>query len=79
MNMETLQNRFLNKSVCFEINIQSDRSQVAFGFIFTVSGSGSQFRIPKSNTKMENLKVILLCKKKETYYFQGQNINLKGV
>ena len=36
-----------------------DRSQVGFGFVFMVSDSDSQFRIRKSNTKLENLKVIL--------------------
>ena len=35
------------------------RSQVGFGFVFTVSDSDSQFRIRKSNTKLENIKVIL--------------------
>ena len=34
------------------------RSQVGFGFVFMVSDSDSQFRIRKSNTKLENLKVI---------------------
>ena len=38
-----------------------DRSQVGFRFIFMVSDSDSQFRIRKSNTKLENLKVILWC------------------
>ena len=37
------------------------RSQVGFGFVFTVSDSDSQFRIRKSNTKQENLKAVLSC------------------
>ena len=37
------------------------RSQVGFGFVFMVSDSDSQFRIRKSNTKLENLKVIFWC------------------
>ena len=37
------------------------RSQVGFKFVFTVSDSDSQFRIRKSNTKLENLKAIRLC------------------
>ena len=37
------------------------RSQVGFGFVFTVSDSDSQFRIQKSNTKLENLKAVLSC------------------
>ena len=42
-----------------------------------VSDSDSQFRIRKSNTKLENLKVILWYFKK-TDYFEGQNTNRKG-
>ena len=45
----------------FEIFCFLYRSQVGFGFVFTVSDSDSQFRIRKSNTKLENLKAILLC------------------
>ena len=52
------------------------RSQVGFGFVFTVSDSDSQFRIRISNSKLENLKEILLC---FLHYFEGQNINLKGI
>ena len=49
-----------------------NRSQVGFGFVFTVSDSDSQFRVRKSNTKLENLKAVF----KETDHFEGQNINL---
>ena len=38
-----------------------NRSQAGFGFVFMVSDSDSQFRIQKSNTKLENVKVILWC------------------
>ena len=38
-----------------------DRSQIGFGFVFMVSDSDSQFRIRKTNTKLENLKVIFWC------------------
>ena len=41
--------------------IKSDRSQVGFGFVFTVFDSDSQFRIGKSNSKLENLKAIFCC------------------
>ena len=37
------------------------RSQVGLGFVFTVSDSDSQFRIRKSNTKLEDLKAVLSC------------------
>ena len=56
--------------------VEDNRCQVGFGFLFTVSDLDSQFRIWKSNTKLENLKAILLCFKGN---FKGQNINLKGI
>ena len=41
--------------------VKDRRSQVGFGFVFTVSDSDSQFRIRKSNTKLKNLKAVLSC------------------
>ena len=43
-----------------------------------ISVSDSQFHIRKSNTKLENLKVILWCFKGNDY-FEGQNTNRKGI
>ena len=45
----------------YNMRTERHRSQVGFGFVFMVSDSDSQFCIRKSNTKLENLKVILWC------------------